>query len=55
MSIEDQFDFLTAVGNEPEVANDENCDVVNELNNHSRFYPNGWRQQIDPIVRNLEN
>ena len=49
-SIEEQFNFLVVMGNEPEVIKeDQHCAVVRALNSHVNDYPNGWKETI-PLV-----
>ena len=55
-SVEEQFNFLVAMGKQREIVQkDESCDVVTELNNHLNEYPNGWKEKIHPQVKLLQN
>lgn len=51
-SIDDQFNFLVEMGNEPEIKGNTHCYVVEKLNNiqHKtrKDYPNGWKAKIQP-------
>ncbi len=47
--IQDQFNFLVAMGNQPELKDIQRCDVINELNNHSSDYPGGWKAKIPEV------
>jgi serine/threonine-protein kinase/endoribonuclease IRE1 len=54
MSPEENFEFLTAVGNETEIRNNNmennNCEVVRELNQVASLATPPWSEQIHPEV-----
>ena len=50
-SIEQQFHFLAEMGQQSEVKENKDCEVVNELNSFRNYYPNGWKAKIPNEVK----
>lgn len=50
-SNEEQFHFLVVMGRQSEVKENRPCEVVDELNRLTDYYPNGWKARIPNEVK----